>query len=283
MQIVKALYNLEILQKYIELFSICFPKARKFTIEYLQWLYTKNPDGMMIGYNAFDGNKLVCHYACIPVSFMINSKCERALLSLNTATHPDYQGKGLFTSLAKKTYDSAKEEGYSFVYGVANANSTPGFITKLGFQCVRPLDVRLGIGRIKPDYEKIMESAFFRRIWTEESLSWRCANPAKALQLEVINNHFIMARGKVVRFLLNCSGPIPFMLKNDKGFVKTRSLFHLFIGLFPEHSVKFSYYISVPVLFRPSPLNLIYLNLDNRNHVLNPDNLLISFMDFDAY
>jgi hypothetical protein len=48
-------------------------------------------------------------------------------------THPNHQGKGLFTKLAKLTYDLAKEEGIEFIFGFPNKNSYPGFIKKLNW------------------------------------------------------------------------------------------------------------------------------------------------------
>ena len=40
----------------------------KLTKEYLYWLYKLNPAGEVIGYNAFFKNRLVSHYALIPVN-----------------------------------------------------------------------------------------------------------------------------------------------------------------------------------------------------------------------
>ena len=41
----------------------------------------------------------------------------RALLAF-PAVHPDFQRKGIFSELAKKTYNFAKKERYDFIYGV---------------------------------------------------------------------------------------------------------------------------------------------------------------------
>ena len=37
----------------IKLFSICFPRNKKFDFDYLNWLYYKNPAGNVLGFNAF--------------------------------------------------------------------------------------------------------------------------------------------------------------------------------------------------------------------------------------
>ena len=68
------------------------------SISYLNWLYFENPRGRVCGFDAYDGETLVAHYACIPIKiegFRLNS-----LLSLNTATHPQFS-----KSLGRLTWD----------------------------------------------------------------------------------------------------------------------------------------------------------------------------------
>ena len=139
-----------------KLLSAVFTNTTKFTNQFLEWEYKNNPNGNIVGYNAYYGDKLAAHYVTQPVRVLIEGKVRKVLLSLNTATHPEHQGKKLFTSLAEKTYELAYKEGYDFVYGVANANSTPGFINKLGFQLVAPLVARIGMGQIKKN-EKFVQ------------------------------------------------------------------------------------------------------------------------------
>ena len=167
----------EALSQCTELMKICFPHAKIFNTEYMKWLYRDNPEGEVIGFNAWDGDRLVAHYACIPKCINIDGESVRAILSLNTATHLAYQGKGLFTKLATMTYEKAVSEGYNAVFGVANAHSTPGFVNKLGFQLVRQLEARLGFGQLNIDFESVKKNIQFEVVWSKETLSWRCANP----------------------------------------------------------------------------------------------------------
>ena len=113
----------------------------RLTEAYLTWQYVENPNGLVVGYNAWDSDQLAAHYACMPVMM----EEERWLWSLNTATHPDYRGQGLFPRLAELTYQRGTNEGYSAVIGVANAQSAGGFIRKLGFQELGRLSVYLNI------------------------------------------------------------------------------------------------------------------------------------------
>ena len=61
-------------------------------------VYKLNPDGYAIGFNAWSGSTLVGQYACIPSRIQIQGSIARAMLSLNTATHPEYEGKGIFST-----------------------------------------------------------------------------------------------------------------------------------------------------------------------------------------
>src|SRR5436190_18275870 len=121
------------LAAYSALLNITFATT-KFTAEALAWRYRDNPTGPMIGADAWDGDRLAAHYAVCPLEATIDGAVVRGLLSLNTATHPDYQGHGLFTKLAETAYGLGAEAGYSFVIGIANSNSTPGFLRRLAFQ-----------------------------------------------------------------------------------------------------------------------------------------------------
>jgi GNAT superfamily N-acetyltransferase len=165
------------LAQYGALFAACFPGANKYTPQYLKWQYADNPDGPVVGFDAWDGERLAAHYVCVPARARVAGEDVRVLLSLNTATHPDYQGKGLFTKLAAMTYNAGAEQGFDAVYGVANANSTPGFLRKLDFQLVRPLEARVGIGGIG-NGKAAGRPAAFERLWSDAALparTTRCA------------------------------------------------------------------------------------------------------------
>jgi hypothetical protein len=52
----------------------------------------------------------------------------------NTMTHANHTGRGLFTALAKMTYDYCRENRIHLVFGFPNQNSYPGFIKKLDWK-----------------------------------------------------------------------------------------------------------------------------------------------------
>ncbi|MBK8949251.1 MAG: GNAT family N-acetyltransferase [Flavobacteriales bacterium] len=115
-----------------DLLRTVFPEAGHFTPEVLRWQYVHNPDGAAVGFNAWAGGTLAAHYVTIPLRAVVDGVEEPGLLSLNTATHPQHQGKGLFTRLAEATYAAGAAQGRGFVVG-GQCEQTPGFTRKLGF------------------------------------------------------------------------------------------------------------------------------------------------------
>ncbi|MBV6320426.1 GNAT family N-acetyltransferase [Duganella violaceipulchra] len=274
------------LAQYGALFAACFPGASKFTPAYLQWLYAANPDGAAVGYDAWDGDTLAAHYVCIPVRVRLEGQQARMLLSLNTATHPAYQGQGLFTKLAQQTFDAGRAAGYDGVYGVANANSTPGFIRKLGFQLVRPLEARVGVGPVGHAAPARAPAPAFERLWSAASLAWRCANPDNPVQARRHRRRW--------QFHAAAVGPARAYaeLELDPGLdagaapggaAGAWSPLRLYIGLLPDEQRSFVGYPSIPRRLRPSPLNLIYRSLSGRVAALDPARIHFTFLDFDAY
>ncbi len=270
------------LARYGALFAACFPGTDKFTPAYLDWLYVANPDGAAVGYDAWDGERLAAHYVCVPARAWIEGKEVRVLLSLNTATHPDYQGKGLFTKLAAMTYELGAQAGFEGCYGVANANSTPGFVRKLGFQLVRPLEARVGFGSLHHAPKAAAATLSFERSWRPEALAWRCANPH--------NRVHARNRGSRLQFHAAALHGIPAYAELEADSVDLKQAngpaaypVRLFIGLAPDAGSNYRNYVNIPARLRPSPLNLIWRAFTPRVPQLDAARIQFTFLDFDAY
>lgn len=159
---------------YIRLFERAYGATTKLTERYLAWLYDENPHGRAVGFDAYLGDALGAHYVTVPRLYRVGAAEVPLLLSLNTATDPDHQRRGLFKRLAFATYERGAELGYHHVIGVANAQSIHGFQKSLGFETLGR--VRLALGRrperLAPDAPHIAVDA--------EWLAWRLTNPSAA-------------------------------------------------------------------------------------------------------
>lgn len=266
---------------YVALFARCFPGTDKFSRDYLDWLYRANPDGQVVGFDARDGDRLAAHYVCVPARAQVGGEEVRVLLSLNTATHPDYQGKGLFTQLAERTYAAGADQGFDCVYGVANANSTPGFIRKLQFQLVAPLDATVGVGPLGIDFAD-PAGLQFRRSWSPQALAWRCASPVNPLIARVGRGRTTLLAPALLGGACMATAEIDAAppAGSAGGFA---SPLRLSIGRVPKAWQRSALYADIPQRLRPSPLNLIYRSLSGRVQAIDEDAVFLNFLDFDAY
>lgn len=261
-----------------DLLRITFPKAKKYTEQFVRWQYVDNPIGPMIGYNAYLGDELAAHYALMPIKAMVFGKEEKGLLSLNTATHPEHRGKRLFPTLAAESYKAAAEQGFGFIIGVANTQSTPGFLKKLDFQFVGRLDAKLGLGEIAG--RKDVGTIDYQRLWDNASVAWRLANPE--LQYTVKNNRVLVATDSFgVQGILK-DFDITYQLKNTQNNSGYRPI-KLWIGIDDTIDWKKSLYFNIPLKMRPSPLNLIFKDLTGSNRKFDFSGVRFSALDFDAY
>ena len=270
------------------LFRTVWPRATHLNKTYLHWLYAENPHGTAFGFNAFTGEReLAAHYATIPIEAALFGQRVRGLLSLNTATHPSHQGKKLFTQLANQTFDSAKAAGYQFVIGVANANSTPGFTRKLGFRLVCPLQARLGMGTIaKRGYSPGESAPGFQVRWHGEALAWRLRTPGRRYGLQKTAAHRLS--------VVSLKSGLPFIRvimsldvdadANDHLLpAARRPAPWLYVGNDAQLDWNKTTTLAIPKRLRPSPLNLIYRQLDEYLPSVEARDVAFCALDFDAY
>ncbi len=266
--------------KMAALLRAVFPGAAHFTREVLHWQYQENPDGTAVGFNAWKGDELAGHYVALPMKAIVNGHMEYGLLSLNTATHPAHQGKGLFTKLARATYEHAAQTGFGFVVGVANANSTHGFTKKLGFDLVSPLCAMIGVGALPAP--RAGAGIQFAHAWDEQSLAWRLSHPAYPYRVKQEGKCAMVLserRQFGARYVLGVrelpwnAGGLP----EEAGSVFGK----VWIGLDPAMDWGGKAYLNIPMRFRPSPLNLIFKDLRGEGRTLDPHQVRFDALDFD--
>ena len=261
--------------------------SRHFSFDFFDWEYNRNPVGPVVGFNALCENRVVAHFAALPSEAIFFGKNARGLLSVNTATHPDHRGpQMLIMKLAARTLESARELGYEFMYGVANALSTPLF-ERLGFQIICQLDVRAGIGT--PRRNETSSDKSFEIDWNDDSLKWRLSCPTRCYRL-IDDRHGISALGDTPFHGFKAymghfdSSASSISAKRDEN-MQSKNLLRpiLYVGVDPDIAWGRSFHMTVPKVVRPSPLNLIFLDLTNKNRKLDRRNVLVQAVDFDDF
>lgn len=259
------------LNEILQLMRLAFEgHAEKFNLDYMCWQYADNPVGKIVGFNAYMGDVLAAHYVTMPIYMNIEDKKTLGVLSLNTATHPEHRGKRLFTILAEKTYEYAAEKGYKFVIGVANAQSTHGFLKHLKFKLIGPLTFKVGVGQNlfnRTEYT-------YTRYWDKEIIDWRLKNPSMEYYK---NGDMIVSPIK--------PGFKKLVYYDKDSLVSLNKLqgrpFNLYIGFGADLSK--GVYCGVPKFIEHSPFNLIFRDLTNGTlPEVTKDNILFELIDFDV-
>lgn len=260
------------LQKVVDLQNIVYNSKHIFTVEGFKHWYLDNPMGKVISFNAFYEEELVAHYACIPYKMNIAGRIVLGLFDMATVTHPDHRGKGLFKQLAKITYEFAKNNGFEFVIGVANANSFPGYMKYFPFTFISKLDVKLGIGNSIHSNGRKIYSTF----WDKNSLEWRL-NCFKGNYFRQGDSIIGKLKFGIKTFM--CDFPTEFI--SNINIVENKNIYlKLYVGL--GANIK-SFYFNVPKFIKHSPFNLIFLDLtDGKLPLINRDNIFFQLIDFDV-
>ena len=86
---------------------------------------------------------------------------------MDTATHPDFQGKGIFTTLTLGAIPDLRDDGVDLVFNTPNDKSRPGYL-KMGWSEVGrvPVGIRLGsMGSVRT----VLKARTAAEMWSEES------------------------------------------------------------------------------------------------------------------
>lgn len=107
-----------------------------------RWKHIENPFGESPVLLAEEGDLLVGVRAFMQWRFSKDGKEYKALRAVDTATHPDHRGKGIFKKLTLALIDKVKDEGFDFIFNTPNEQSKPGYL-KMGWKELGRLPVRV--------------------------------------------------------------------------------------------------------------------------------------------
>ncbi len=145
--------------------------------EIWKWAYIDNICGNPIVSLYFHNDKLIGHYAIIPMRLNFNSNNLLAALSMTTMVDINYRRHGIFIQQATEVYEKAKTLGFSLVYGFPNLKSAPGFKKRLDWT----IDTQSYVIRIQGKYlinKKIKsENKICLDFQDKEFLKWRLSKP----------------------------------------------------------------------------------------------------------
>lgn len=102
--------------------------------DFFAWKHDENPFGRSPMWVAELDGELVGFRTFLRWEFVDDDgSVRRAVRAVDTATHPDHQGKGIFTRLTRGALDELEDEGVDFVFNTPNDKSRPGYL-KMGWE-----------------------------------------------------------------------------------------------------------------------------------------------------
>ncbi len=108
--------------------------------EIWRYKHVLNPFGRSIVLIAEEDKKIVGVRAFMRWQWYNGDKMFSCFRAVDTATHPDYQGKGIFKKLTLKALELAKEERAAFIFNTPNEKSRPGYL-KMGWKIAGKIQV----------------------------------------------------------------------------------------------------------------------------------------------
>lgn len=96
------------------------------------WKHEQNPFGASFVLLAEENGTIIGLRAFMQWKWKWNDTVYKAIRAVDTATHPDHQGKGIFKKLTLQQLELCKQQGVHFVFNTPNDQSRPGYL-KMGW------------------------------------------------------------------------------------------------------------------------------------------------------
>jgi GNAT superfamily N-acetyltransferase len=112
------------------------------TKEIWNYKHENNPFGKSLVLLAEENGKIMGVRAFMCWRWQENEQVFKAYRAVDTATHPEHQGKGIFKKLTLSALELAQKNNDNFIFNTPNDQSRPGYL-KMGWEVVDKLNVGL--------------------------------------------------------------------------------------------------------------------------------------------
>jgi GNAT superfamily N-acetyltransferase len=113
--------------------------------EFFEWKHTRNPFGRSYAIVAEREGQMIGFRTFMRWRFLLDGAPVTAVRAVDTATHPDAQGKGVFTRLTLAALEELKFDT-DLVFNTPNGKSLPGYL-KMGWRRVMEVPIRVRVRR----------------------------------------------------------------------------------------------------------------------------------------
>ncbi|MDT0677463.1 GNAT family N-acetyltransferase [Autumnicola musiva] len=171
------------------------------------WKHTESPFGKSYGLLACDDSKIVGVRMFMYWDFYGDGKKLKAIRPVDTITHPDYRGKGIFKKLTLQGLEVCLKN-VDIVFNTPNENSKPGYLkmgwknypTQILFKVALVFPFGSGKSRLNPVATSALSlrevdlsrHGFCTHV-TQEFIQWRYKDPVyKAVNIGIDNEEVII-------------------------------------------------------------------------------------------
>jgi len=131
------------------------PITEKFWV----WKHEQNAFGPSFVLLALENEDIIGVRAFMQWHWLWNGKIYSAIRAVDTATHPDHQGKGIFKKLTLQQVEKCKQQGIHFVFNTPNEQSMPGYL-KMGWETQGRMPLKIKLLRpLSLAYSKFFDEA----------------------------------------------------------------------------------------------------------------------------
>jgi GNAT superfamily N-acetyltransferase len=113
--------------------------------EFFRWKHWQSPFGPSFMLVAESAGRLIGLRAFMRWRFEGDGRAVQAVRAVDTATHPDFQGQGVFSRLTRAALEQLQDE-VDLVFNTPNSSSLPGYL-KLGWRDLGRLPVGVRVRR----------------------------------------------------------------------------------------------------------------------------------------
>lgn len=181
------------------LLASVFDAPRFADLEFLDWVYLRNPNGEVHAYDTTRDGERICHIGGVPIVLRDRDGSYGVLSLLNSSTAQDKQSRGLWVSTLHELHDSLPERGLDASLGVTNSRSTKPAVEGGRYRYMGGMPVRVVLplgwpGKVwsaKATPEVLASDRFaevtadvsnhpsdgLEQVWSTELLRWRLGFP----------------------------------------------------------------------------------------------------------
>lgn len=110
------------------------PPLKKRTTELFRWKHIDNPFGRSIALVAEKRDQIIGLRTFMRWNLVTpDGDTLRCIRAVDTATHPDFHRRGIFSRLTEEAVEMARDDGVDMIFNTPNSKSKPGYL-KMGWR-----------------------------------------------------------------------------------------------------------------------------------------------------